>query len=158
MIVVCEVMVRPTEKALELIGILKHLINADFKVDNRGSEVYIYGRTSGNHPLKGFTEKLRDQRITDVARSQIRQNVENETLSSVYLSRQALAMEKISFVGFNDNIPLGPILLQIILDEDESWDDVLDVVAPKTFKGREVSIQEYFRLVEKERAKKQKKG
>jgi len=82
--------------------------------------------------LRRLHRLLREQRILDTARSVLRKSTMGDKIV-FYLHKQAATRSKISFVGGDQESPLGAIRVTIEHPEPER---VIDWLAPPTASGR----------------------
>ncbi len=136
--VVCEARVNSTEKEETIVNILNKFVEGNPFVDNRFDGKYLVVRSSGDRPLQLFGDWVRQaKQLVIVRKKMLRSIVGNVT--ALYFNRQAAAKGKIAIVDINDNPPLGSIALQVISDNLQA---IVDLVAPRTFKARELTSEE----------------
>ncbi|KUE73420.1 hypothetical protein AUQ37_01915 [Candidatus Methanomethylophilus sp. 1R26] len=93
------------------------------------------GVLSGPADLVRFSQKIREQRILDTARSQfLKGERRGHTVATIRLNKQVATVGKVSFVDYRT--VLGTIDVTV---EDEDLDALIDRVAPVTVNGEEVS-------------------
>ncbi|MCH8908829.1 MAG: hypothetical protein IH840_17220 [Candidatus Heimdallarchaeota archaeon] len=144
--VVCELKWNPTEKKETLEGILDNFLDATTIEDQRFEGIYLVRRGSDLDSLQLIADWIRDMKQLDTIRKRLLKSI-NGNITALYFNRQAAAMNRISLVDVDDNPPLGAVAFQIVSDDLES---IIDQLAPRTFKGKELSRQE----LEQMRAKK----
>ncbi len=130
--VVVEVEVRPTESLERVLGAVRRLIDIeDYSVEEVGN-VKVLVATSSLRGLERLHRLLREQRILDAARSVLRRGRQQGRIV-FYLHKQAATVGKVSFVGGDQESPLGAIRVTI---EYPDPDRVIDWLAPPTVMGR----------------------
>lgn len=130
--VVVEVEVRPTESLERVLGAVRRLIDIeDYSVEEAGN-VKVLVATSSLRGLERLHRLLREQRILDAARSVLRRGRQQGRIV-FYLHKQAATVGKVSFVGGDQESPLGAIRVTI---EYPDPDRVIDWLAPPTVMGR----------------------
>ncbi len=130
--VVVEVEVRPTESLDKVLAAVKSIIDIeDYHIEEVGRSRLLVAVA----PLEGLWRLhrlLREQRILDAARSVLKRGA-GEGRIVFYLHKQAATRGKISFVGGDQESPLGAIRVTIEHPEPER---VIDWLAPPTVMGR----------------------
>lgn len=134
---VVETKVNVTEQPERIEAILHRFIEGEVKKDLRFDGEYFYIRSSSDSSIEYLMEWIRDLYLLDTVRRRLLRNQEG-SLTSLYFNKQAAAMGRMSLVDFEDNPPLGPILLQIICSSSEELERAIDKITPKTVNGKEV--------------------
>jgi predicted RNA binding protein with dsRBD fold (UPF0201 family) len=130
--VVVEVEVRPTESLEKVLAAVKAVIDIeDYRVEEAGRTRTLVA-TAPLEGLRRLHRLLREQRILDAARSVLRKGVVGDKIV-FYLHKQAATQGKISFVGGDQESPLGAIRVTIEHPEPER---VIDWLAPPTAFGK----------------------
>ena len=123
---------RPTESLERVLGAVRRLIDIeDYSVEEAGN-VKVLVATSSLRGLERLHRLLREQRILDAARSVLRRGRQQGRIV-FYLHKQAATVGKVSFVGGDQESPLGAIRVTI---EYPDPDRVIDWLAPPTVMGR----------------------
>ena len=123
---------RPTESLERVLGAVRRLIDIeDYSVEEVGN-VKVLVATSSLRGLERLHRLLREQRILDAARSVLRRGRQQGRIV-FYLHKQAATVGKVSFVGGDQESPLGAIRVTI---EYPDPDRVIDWLAPPTVMGR----------------------
>ncbi len=151
--VVCEAKLNPTEKRENVENILLKFINGEIITDERIDGTFLLINAEGTSALQILHEWIATQRIIDTVRSRLFRSIANN-VTAVYFNRQAAFMNHLSVVDHDDGIPLGPIAFNIISDNLE---EIIDIVAPKTYDGRIMSEDElakYKARIEKRKNRK----
>lgn len=150
MFITCEAKLNETEDEEKLRKLMSFLVNGMIKKETRSDGEYLTIITDEEGALANFYEAIRAQRLLDTIRTRMIRNKEYESMTSLYFNRQALWNGRLSLVDFEDDPPLGPVLLQIVAGEGEEIDQIIDRLAPKTYKGRELSEEEWQEVKRKE--------
>ncbi len=150
MYITCEAKLNETEDETKVRKVMNFLVQDEIKIDKRFDGIYLVIVTTDESALSTFYEAIRTQRLLDTIRKRMFQNKEYEGMTSLYFNRQALWNGRLSLVDFEDNPPLGAVLLQIVADENEDIDEIINKIAPKTYKGKEITEEEWREIKRKE--------
>ena len=151
--VVLEARLNSTEKEDTIAKILHRFMEGDVFVDDRFEGKFLVIRNSSFDALQLFGDWVREQRQLDTIRDRLIRSIQ-DNITALYFNRQAAAMDRLSLIDVNDNPPNGPIILQIISD---GLMEIIDIVAPKTYKGSVISHEKWEHIKQqKEREKKRK--
>ncbi len=150
MYITCEARLNETENEEKVRKLLSFLVNGEIKKEERSDGTYLIILTTDEDSLGNFYETIRTQRLLDTIRTRMLRNKEYEGMTSLYFNRQALWGGKLSLVDFEDNPPLGPVLLQIVAGENENINEIIDKIAPQTYKGKELTEEEWKEVKRKE--------
>ena len=148
--ITCEAKLNETENENKVRKLLTFLVNGEIKKEKRSDGTYLVILTSEETALANFYETIRSQRLLDTIRTRMLRNKEYGGMTSLYFNRQALWGGKLSLVDFEDEPPLGPVLLQIVAGENEDIDEIIDKLAPKTYRGKELTEEEWREVRRKE--------
>ncbi|MEB2837387.1 MAG: hypothetical protein GSR80_000775 [Desulfurococcales archaeon] len=130
--VVVEAEVRPTESLEKVLAAVKSIVDIeDYHVEEAGRTKLLVA-TAGIAGLRRLHRLLREQRILDAARSVLKRGAGQGRIV-FYLHKQAATVGKISFVGGDQESPMGAIRVVIEHPEPER---VIDWLAPPTAFGR----------------------
>ncbi len=159
--IVCELRANPTEDEEVLRTVLKKFVPGEIKEDLRSTGKYFYLMTEGIDALTFFSDWVRNQSLLDTVRNRFLRNVENETLTTVYFNRNAAVLDRLILLDFEDDPPLGPVMLQIIASDPTELMKAIDRITPSTIEGEEMTDEqkkEYFRrLMEKKKSKEKRR-
>jgi predicted RNA binding protein with dsRBD fold (UPF0201 family) len=153
--VICEIKYNPTEDRTGLKEILQKLVEGEIKEDTRFDGNYLYLTQTGLDAIQKIRDWIRDSNMIDTFRQRLFR-YQQSTLTSLYLNRQALVMDKLALLDLDDNPPLGPILIQIIADNENDLNEIIDEIAPRTFDSRIVSKEEFDQLMREKQIEKEK--
>ena len=132
--VVVEAEVRPTESLDKVMRAIQNFFDPDeVRVEDVGGGVKVVVAVS--YGLAGLTKLhrlLRQQRILDAARGALRKAAAQGRIV-FYLHKQAALMGKLSFVGGDNESPMGAIRVTIEHPDPRA---VIDWLAPPTAMGR----------------------
>ena len=124
--------VRPTESLERVLAAVRSVIDIeDYTVEEAG-RVRVLVATASIRGLQRLHRLLREQRILDAARSVLRRGIQGGRIV-FYLHKQAATVGKVSFVGGDQESPMGAIRVTIEYPEPER---VVDWLAPPTAMGR----------------------
>jgi predicted RNA binding protein with dsRBD fold (UPF0201 family) len=144
--IVCEARLNSTETEETIRDILRKFLPGEANLDSRFDGTFVVVRTSGLEELQIFGDWVRELRLLDTVRERLIRSITGN-ITALYFNRQAAAMDRIALVDLNDEPPLGPVVLQIVSD---SLMFVADKITPRTWKGKELSEEEWHRLQQRQ--------
>ncbi|MHA2501603.1 MAG: hypothetical protein ACXAE3_01840 [Candidatus Kariarchaeaceae archaeon] len=150
---VVEARLNSTELKKTIETLLKRFLSGDVQEDQRSDGTYLLIRQSGMAGLQLLGDWIRDQQVIDTVRKRLFGSIVNN-ITALYFNRQAAAMGRLALLDVEDKPPNGPIIFQIVSDGLHS---VIRTVAPRTYKGRVVTEEEWVQIQEARREKKRKK-
>ena len=131
-----EVEVRPTENINKVKKALLNILNfsQDEIKEVRLSDGYsmLIGESRKIKTLFKLYELLRQERILDTARSILKSQKKGNVVTLKF-HKQCAYVGHISFVTYDEESPLGPIIVTIMSDK---LDEIIDWLAPKTSHGK----------------------
>ncbi len=157
MYITCELKMNPTEDEQKLRKLMAQIVVGDPTLDKRFDGEYLVILTNNRLDIMGFFELIREQRLLDTVRTQMFKNMEYGSMTSLYFNKQALHMGRLSIVDFEDNPPLGAVLLQFVSEEGEKLEEFIDWLAPQTYKGKELTEEEWKEVKRREALIREKK-
>ena len=122
---IVELKVNPTEDREVLTNILSLFIKNKIKNDKRADGEYIYTQGKEKSNLLRIKNLLAENQLVDIAKKRLEKNTQYETLTSLYFNRQAASVGKVAIIDLEDNIPLGPILLQIVSKDKDGLMNII---------------------------------
>jgi len=141
-----EVEVRPTEDESKVRRALKNIFtlkDSDIKsVDIGNNYKLLVVESRKLTVLFRLYELLRQERILDTARS-IMLSLKRGDMLTLKLHKQSAYAGHISFISYDEESPLGPIILTIVSDK---LSEIIDWLAPKTSHGRPLWEKEIPRV------------
>ncbi|OYT48515.1 MAG: hypothetical protein B6U85_02455 [Desulfurococcales archaeon ex4484_42] len=141
-----EVEVRPTEDESKVRKALKNIFtlkDSDIKgVDIGNNYKLLVVESRKLTVLFRLYELLRQERILDTARS-IMLSLKRGDMLTLKLHKQSAYAGHISFISYDEESPLGPIVLTIVSDK---LSEIIDWLAPKTSHGRPLWEKEIPRV------------
>jgi len=124
--------VRPTESLEKVLAAVRSVLDIEeYRLEEAGPSRVLVA-TASLRGLARLHRLLREQRILDAARSVLRRGRSGGRIV-FYLHKQAATVGKISFVGGDQESPMGAIRVTI---EHPDPDRVIDWLAPPTAMGR----------------------
>lgn len=133
--VVVEADIRPTEDEEKVRQALERIIEPEtVRVEGEAGTRRIVMSSSTLRSLEPLRRLLRQERVLDAARKVMRRGVQGERLV-FYLHKQALYVGHLSFVGGDQESPMGAVA--VIIEHPEPR-RVIDWLAPPTLRGRPV--------------------
>lgn len=131
--IVVEVEIRPTEDPKKVETAVKTFFEPEtVEWEDLGTSKILIARSRSIRSLEKFHRLLRTQRILDTARSVFKKMARGNVLV-FYLHKQALAVGKISFVGGDQESPLGAVKVMI---KYHNIDEIIDWLSPPTQHGK----------------------
>lgn len=131
--IVVEVEIRPTEDPKKVEAAIRKFFNPEvIEWEELGNSKILVAKSRSMRSLEKLHRLLRTQRILDTARSVFKKMTRGSILT-FYLHKQALAVGKISFVGGDQESPLGAVKVTI---RYHNIDEVIDWLSPPTQHGR----------------------
>ncbi|MFW9922091.1 MAG: RNA-binding domain-containing protein [Candidatus Thorarchaeota archaeon] len=138
--IVVETKLFPTEDKEKVSHSLTNILEGEIKSKQYGQDIYLFVESSKPADLQKLYDMLRQYRILDVARKQMRKGVVgNATI--FYLNKQVAYVKKINFSEEEGESPLGPIRVEI---EHDNIEQLIDWLAPYTKNGEEVKLVRSF--------------
>lgn len=138
--IVVETKLFPTEDKMKVSQALSNIIEGEIKTKMYGQDIYLFIESSRPSDIQKLYDSLRQFRILDVARKQMRKGIlGNATI--FYLNKQVAYVKKINFAEEDGESPLGPIRVEI---EHDKIEQLIDWLAPYTKNGEEVKLVRSF--------------
>ncbi|WFO76093.1 hypothetical protein J4526_04460 [Desulfurococcaceae archaeon MEX13E-LK6-19] len=142
MYVKVEAEVRPTEDVEKVKQAVRNVFSGKIRVVDKGNGYRVVeGESYSARSLIKIYELIRIQRIMDAARKKLQKGMSYNTIV-FKLHKQAALANKLSFIDYDNESPLGPILFYIETSDPEK---LIDWLAPKTSMGKplwEISMPE----------------
>ncbi|MHA1213380.1 MAG: RNA-binding domain-containing protein [Candidatus Heimdallarchaeota archaeon] len=130
----------PTENPKKVAVALKTIISGEVQTHTIGSETYLYIESSDYKSLQVYYDLIRKQKILDIARKTLRNNIVGNA-SMFFVNKQVAYVGKINFCAEEGESPLGPIRVEI---EYDNIDHLIDWLTPYTKNGVEVKLVTKF--------------
>lgn len=128
-----EAEVRPTEDVEKVKQAVRNVFSGRIRVVEKGDGyLVVEGESYSPQSLIKIYELIRIQRIMDAARKKLQKGVSHNTIV-FKLHKQAAFANKLSFIDYDNESPLGPITFYI---ETRDPEKLIDWLAPKTSMGR----------------------
>ena len=122
---IVELKLNQTENQETLNSIISMFIKNKMNSDKRVDGEYIYAKGNKKSNLLVIRKLLVENQLLDIAKRRLELNIQHETLTSLYFNRQAASVRKIGIVDLDDNIPLGPVLLQIVTKDKKHLTSII---------------------------------
>lgn len=129
-----------TEDPKKIAIALHNIFPEEIKEKKLGDVIYLSIESQKTSSLENLYELFRHQRILDVARKTLRNNVIDNT-THFYINKQVAFVNKINFCEEEGESPLGPIRITIEYDDIER---LIDWLTPFTKNGAEVTLVRKF--------------
>ena len=133
--IIVEAKCNPTETKNTIQKILNKFLDGPIIEDERSDGFFLVKRASNISSLQLIGDWIREQKLLDTVRSRLFRSILNN-ITAIYFNKQAAMMNKLSLIDFDDKPPNGPISFQLVSD---NLNYVIDILSPKTFKGKEIS-------------------
>jgi len=131
--VIVEAELRPTEDEEKVLKAISNVFEAEqLEILDQGDYKLIRGYSSTLRSLMKLHRLLRAQAILESARSYMIKRIKGKTLS-IMIHKQAAYVNKISFVSWEEESPLGAIKIYV---KHRNIEDVIDWLAPQTSRGK----------------------
>jgi len=130
----------PTEDKAKITIALHNIIDGEIIEEKIGDDSYLMIESTNPSALEKIHTMVRQQRILDVARNTLRNNiVGNSTI--FYINKQVAFVNKFNLCEEEGESPLGPIRIEI---EYDIIDHLIDWLTPYTKNGREIVLVKSF--------------
>ncbi|MHA1352530.1 MAG: RNA-binding domain-containing protein [Candidatus Heimdallarchaeaceae archaeon] len=132
----------PTEDKEKIEKCIENLFDKKVKlkiIEERGVN-FLYSSNIGIGLLKRIFSDIRQKKFLDTVRACA--IIENEYTLLLYLHKQALCSKRIAVVTEDTSSPFGHIELRI-QSENDTAEEILDWLAPKTEKGKEINPRSF---------------
>ena len=128
-----EAEVRPTEDPEKVKRAVLNVFAGKVRVIDKGNGYKVVeGESYSAHSLKKIYELIRIQKIMDAARKKLQKGMRVNVIV-FKLHKQAALVNKLSFIDYDNESPLGPISFYI---ETKDPARIIDWLAPKTSMGK----------------------
>jgi predicted RNA binding protein with dsRBD fold (UPF0201 family) len=130
----------PTESFRKIATALNAIVEGEVLEEKVGEETYLYIEKNNYSALEKLYELVRQQRILDVSRKTLRNNIVGQS-TIFYVNKQVAFVGKINFCDEIGESPLGPIRVEL---EHEQIEQLIDWLTPYTKNGVEVTLVKKF--------------
>lgn len=130
----------PTESFRKIATALNAIVEGEVLEEKVGEETYLYIEKNNYSALEKLYELVRKQRILDVSRKTLRNNIVGQS-TIFYVNKQVAFIGKINFCDEIGESPLGPIRVEL---EHEKIEQLVDWLTPYTKNGVEVTLVKKF--------------
>lgn len=140
-----EAEVRPTEDVKRVKKAVLNIVDIPKldAVDLGDGRMLLVGQSNDIRSLMRLYYLLRTERILDAARNVMLKSLLNNTTMVLRIHKQSAFAGKISFVTYDDESPLGPIVITITSDKIK---EIVDWLVPRTSRGRPLWEREIPRV------------
>ncbi|NHK31536.1 MAG: hypothetical protein FK730_09305 [Asgard group archaeon] len=129
-----------TENPEKIAVALRTILSGEVQEEKIGDDTYLFIESDQPRSLDQLFELIRQQRILDVARKTLRNNIIGNS-TFFYLNKQVAFVGKLNFCDEEGESPLGPIRVEI---EYDNIDQLVDWLTPYTKKGAEIRLVKNF--------------
>jgi hypothetical protein len=131
-----ETKLHPTESFEKVALALQTVVPGEVSKRSLGEQVYLYITSDDYTALENLHTLIRQQRILDVARNELKRGVVDHS-TIFFLNKQVAFVNKLNFCEPDGESPLGPLRVEI---NYEPINVLIDWLAPYTKDGKEVVL------------------